>query len=481
MEHIIPELRQIVGDNHILTNPVDTSSYLAESRHRYTSECLGVVLPENAIEVTKIVEICAKNEIGIVPQGGNTGTVGGAVAEPNQILLNLKRMNQILSVDPGSYTMTVQSGCILEAVKDEAKKHSRLFPLTLGAQGSCQIGGNIATNAGGVNVLHYGNTRDLVLGLEVVLASGQIWDGLSDLRKDNTGYDLKNLFIGSEGTLGVITAATLKLFPDPQGNAVFLIGLSSPTRALQLLDVLKIASGDRLTTFELMSNIAVQSAVQHIEYQSDPFKSQHPWYVLVIAQSSNSDPNMKDQIMDTLSLQLENQIIDDVLIAQNQTQADAFAQLRENVVIAQKSLGASIKHDVSVPISGIPGFLELAFQRVVSRFPGARPYAFGHMGDGNIHFNVSQPKHENPANFLAKWEIMNELVYDLVSDLKGSFSAEHGVGISKINKMEKYKDPVELELLRNIKNTLDPQNLFNRGKIIREGSWKNCRENCREN
>ena len=458
-------LAQIVGAKNLITDEARLRRYTEELRGRYFSECLAVVLPADAAQVAAVVKCCAAASVSIVPQGGNTGAVGGAVAEPNQIILNLGRMKRIIEVDAVNYTICVEAGCILADIHDAANQHARFFPLNLGARGSCQIGGNLATNAGGINVLRYGNARDLVLGLEVVLADGRIWNGLNALRKNNTGYDLKNLFIGSEGTLGIITAATLKLFPAPRTRVVALAGLKDVDAAIELLSSLRVASSDRLTTFELMAGSAVQSAVKHIHGQTDPLRRQHLWYVLVVADSTADEPALRQQVEKCLAKALEDGILQDAVLAESESQAQRLMLLRENIVEAQKFEGGSIKHDVSVPVAAVPELLRRAEAAIKKAMPGARPCPYGHLGDGNIHLNISQPVGMDAQEFLAQWGAMNELVHEIAHQLNGSFSAEHGVGIARLEEMRRYKDPVSLALYREIKQALDPQNLFNPGKL----------------
>lgn len=466
MTEIIQKLERIVGRQYVITDKQKTAIYTEEQRRRYTSDCLAVVLPQTSAEVSGIVKFCGQKNISMVAQGGNTGAMGGAVANKNQLIVNLKRLDNIIEVNPTDYTMTVQAGCILANIQDTAKQHDRLFPLSLGAQGSCQIGGNLATNAGGINVLHYGNARDLVLGIEVVLSDGKILHALNTLRKNNTGYDLKNLFIGSEGTLGIITAAVLKLLPYPKGQLVSLIGIEAIDSGVALLSRLKFASSDRLTTFELMSQIAVETAVKHIHGQTSPFDKPYPWYILAIVHSSEQDSHLKQQIESTLASALEDGMIKDALIAQNQTQANRLILLREDIVEAQKFIGGSIKHDVSVPVSKVSEFIAHAYRAVKAFMPNALPYPYGHLGDGNIHFNISQPADMDKQKFLENWKAINTLIHDITHQYQGSFSAEHGIGISKLDEMEKYKDATELKLYRQLKKLLDPKGLLNPGKLV---------------
>ncbi len=468
MYKIIDGLRRIVGQQHVLTKKQKTVPYTTELRGRYSSDCLAVVLPATTQEASKIVQFCGQHSLTLVAQGGNTGTMGGTVASETQLIVNLKRLNKIIEVDAANYTMTVQAGCILANIQDTAKQHNRLFPLSLGAQGSCQIGGNLATNAGGINVLHYGNARDLALGIEVVLANGKIWHGLNALRKNNSGYDLKNLFIGCEGTLGIITAAVLKLFPSPNGQIVSLIGLPSVASGVNLLSRLKFASSDRLTTFELMSQLAVQTAIQHIPTQTDPFDEAYPWYILAVIDSSEPDAYLKNQIEQTLATAFKERVINNAVVAENQFQAQRLILLRENIVEAQHFIGASIKHDVAVAVSKVAAFIDRADQAVKALMPGVRPYLFGHLGDGSIHFNISQPaEHSTKQQFLDNRKAINTLIHDITHDYQGSFSAEHGIGIAQLEQMDQYKDPIEMTLYRQLKQLLDPEGILNPGKMLR--------------
>ena len=490
MQNHLQQLAQIVGAQHLITGGDKLSPYTTELRGRYQSQCLAVVLPADSAQVAAVIRYCAGVPLSIVPQGGNTGAMGGAVAHSGQVILNLGRMNRIVEIDPVNYTMNVQAGCILADLRDAALQHERFFPLSLGAQGSCQIGGNLATNAGGINVLHYGNARDLALGLEVALADGRIWNGLNSLRKNNSGYDLKNLFIGSEGTLGIITAATLKLFPAPRCQVVAVAGLKDADSALALLNRLRTASSDRLTTFELMANIAVQSAVRHIHGQTDPLRQQHPWYTLIVVnstgdegggdegvggegvggegvgdESAGGESELRRQMEACLARALDDGVLQDAVIAQNESQAQRLILLRENIVEAQKFEGGSIKHDISVPVARVPEFLRRAHEAVETALPGARICPYGHLGDGNMHFNISQPPEMDTQKFLDQWKPMNHLIHEIAHQLNGSFSAEHGIGIAKLEEMKRYKDPVALALYRQIKQALDPQDLFNPGKL----------------
>lgn len=472
MQNFLDRIAQIVGAQHLITAAAATQKYTAELRQRYASECRAVVLPADPEQVAAVVTCCAAAKVSMVPQGGNTGAVGGAVARREQVIINLGRMNRILEVDAANYSMRVQAGCVLADIQQAARRHERFFPLSLGAQGSCQIGGNLATNAGGINVLRYGSARDLTLGLEAVLADGRRYCGLSNVRKNNTGYDLKNLFIGSEGTLGIITAADLKLFPLARAQAAAVVGLQDADSALALLSSLRAATGDCLTTFELMANIAVQAAVAHIPRQSDPLPQQHPWYALIVAttshtaaESDDAETALQRQLESCLAQAMQQDIVQDAALATNDRQAQQLLRLRENIVTAQAFEGGSIKHDISVPLAQVPEFLRRAQHAVQAAMPGARPYAYGHMGDGNIHFNISQPPDMERAAFLAQAPQIHERVHEIVHQLNGSFSAEHGIGIAKLDDMKKYKDAVSLALYQQIKRAFDPHNLFNPGKV----------------
>ena len=465
MSNFLESLARIVGTKHLIVGGHGVRRYTEELRGRYHSECRAVVLPADATQVAAVVKCCAAARVSIVPQGGNTGAVGGAVARADQIILNLGRLNRVLEVDPVNHTIAVQGGCILAEVQEAAQRHARFFPLNLGARGSCQIGGNLATNAGGINVLRYGNARDLVLGVEAVLADGRIWNGLNALRKNNAGYDLKNLFIGSEGTLGIITAATLKLFPAPRSRVVALMGVPDPDAALALLGRLRDTTSDRLSTFELMAKIAVQSAVRHIHGQRDPLKDLHPWYVLAVADSSADEPELRHRVEACMADGMDAGMVRDAVIAENETQAERLLGLRENIVEAQKSEGGSIKHDVSVPVAAVPELIRRAEAAITKAMPGARPYPYGHLGDGNLHYNISQPPEMGRSEFLAQWQAMNERIHEIAHQLNGSFSAEHGVGLARLPEMKRYKDPVALALYRQIKQALDPNDLFNPGKL----------------
>ncbi len=442
--------------------------YLHEERGLYHGKAALVLRPASTAEVAKVVAACAAARIPIVPQGGNTGLCGGAAPhnDASEVILNLGRMNKVRAIDPVNFTMTVEAGCILADVQNVADENGCLFPLSLAAEGSCQIGGNLATNAGGINVLRYGNARDLVLGLEVVLPDGRIWNGLRSLGKDNTGYALRHLFVGAEGTLGIITAAVLKLFPRPTETATALCALNSLEDATTLLNRARALSGDAVTAFELIPRIGLEMCVKHIAGVTDPFAAPHPWYVLTEFSSSRPDVSVRGSFDGLLETAFEEGIIADAVIAESGEQQKSLWRIRESLPEAQKYEGGSIKHDVSVPVSRVPQFIAEGSAAVAARFPGVRPVPFGHLGDGNIHFNISQPVGADTAGYLKHWEEMNRVVHDMVVGMNGSISAEHGIGMLKVREMQRYKDPVELDLMRRLKHAIDPHNLMNPGKVV---------------
>tara|TARA_R110001583_G_scaffold71050_6_gene200624 strand:+ start:66215 stop:67687 length:1473 start_codon:yes stop_codon:yes gene_type:complete len=437
-----------------------------EARGKFAGAAKMVLFPASTDEVAACVRLCHIAGIALVPQGGNTGRCGGAVAKCGQILINLARMNQIIDIDARDFTMTVQAGTILHRIQQAASDHDLLFPLSLGAQGSCQIGGNLATNAGGLNVIRYGNTRDLVLGVEVVLADGTVWHGLSKLRKDNTGYDLRDLFIGSEGTLGIITACTLKLFPRPRHLATAWVALGSVDGALDLLALARRETGDAIAAFELMSRFAHDLCLRHIQNCINPLQTVAPWYVMIEITSSRPHDDLTSVMEGLLERALENGFITDATLARSDAQRANLWALREGIPGAQTREGGSIKHDVSVPVSSVPALIERGIAQAHKRIPGIRPCPFGHVGDGNIHFNFSQPENMPRKTFLAQWEDLNRDIHDIVADLGGSISAEHGIGQLKVKELVHYADPAKIRLLTAIKQAIDPKNTLNPGKII---------------
>ena len=464
LPNLISSLRNIVGADHVLSGE-SAAPYCSDWRGRYSGQALAVVLPGDTQQVAAVVTLCAENRIAIVPQGGNTSLCGGSVPLPQgqQLVLNLSRMNKIHALDAINYTLTVEAGCTLAAARDAAEQANRLFPLGLSAiAAQCEIGGNISTNAGGVGVLRYGNMRDLVLGLEVVLPDGRIWDGLRSLRKDNTGYDLKHLFIGAEGTLGIITAAVLKLFPRPQSVVSACVAVRDPAVAVKLLAHLRANCGDKISAFEIISSSCLDLVLKHIPDTAEPFFTRHEWIVLI---------ELSDVLQAPLDAPLHNalQAFNEGILefaVDSKNSAVSWWSLRKNISEAQKREGISIKHDVAVPISHVAEFITQTNAALHAAFNGLRIIAFGHIGDGNIHYNLSMLDSAQNAAFIAQSQQVNNIVYDIVHGLNGSISAEHGLGQLKRNEINHYKSALELELMRNIKHTLDPNNLINPGKVI---------------
>ncbi|PKU26073.1 FAD-binding oxidoreductase [Telmatospirillum siberiense] len=467
-QDILARIAAVVGPQGLLTGASEMAPYLEEQRGLFHGKALAVVRPGSTEEVAAVVRLCAEQGIGIVPQGGNTGLCGGASPDTtgSEIILNVSRMNKIRAIDPVNFTMTVEAGVILQTVQDTASDADCLYPLSFGAEGSAQIGGTIATNAGGAGVLRYGNARDLVMGLEVVLPDGRIWDGLRTLRKDNTGYDLKHLFIGSEGSLGIITAAVLKLFPKPTDIQTAFCALGSLDAALALLSRARAATGDSVTTFELIPRIGLEIAVKHVHGVTDPLAERHDWYVLMELSSSRADANLQESLETLLGDAMEEGEVVDAVIASSSERQQALWRIREGIPEAQKREGGSIKHDVSVPISAVPEFIRQASLAVEAAIPGIRPVPFGHVGDGNIHFNLSQPIGADKQAYIGEWARMNRIVHDIVVGIQGSISAEHGIGQLKKNELAHYKAPLELDLMKRIKAAFDPRGLMNPGKIV---------------
>ncbi|MBG1233079.1 FAD-binding oxidoreductase [Aestuariivirga litoralis] len=449
----------IVGEKNAITDAADQVPYLKEWRDMWRGTTPVVLRPANTAEISAILKLAHETNTRIVPQSGNTGLVNGQIPQGDEVLLSLNRMTRVIEVDAANNTMTVEAGCILQNVQKAAEEVDRLFPLSLASEGSARIGGNLSSNAGGLNVLAYGNTRELCLGLEVVLADGRIWDGLRSLRKDNTGYDLKDLFIGAEGTLGVITAAVLKLFPRPRRYDTCFCAVSTPQAALELLHLVKGSNG-HVVAFELLPAIGVGFAVQHMQ-AVNPLSTASPWYVLFEIADGSSE-----SVEEVLDLSLTKGVLTDGALAQSEAQRQSFWHMRESLSESQKFEGGSIKHDVSVPVSRVPDFLEAAIAAVARFMPGARPCPFGHMGDGNIHFNVSQPVGMDKQAFLAQWQAMNEVVFAEVLKRNGSISAEHGIGRLKAQDMLKIKSPVELDMMRSLKQAFDPKNILNPGRVL---------------
>ncbi|WP_199086962.1 FAD-binding oxidoreductase [Bosea sp. ASV33] len=467
MSAILDRMAGIVGAKNIITDADAMVPYLKEWRDLFRGKAQGIVRPGSTAEVAELVKLAAETGTVLVPQGGNTGLVGGQIpiSEGREVILSLQRLDKIRAVDTDGDTMIVEAGVTLKRAQDAAEAAGRLFPLSLASEGSCTIGGNLSTNAGGTAVLAYGNARELCMGLEVVLPDGRIWNGLRQLRKDNTGYDLKNLFIGAEGTLGIITAAVLKLFPAPAARATAFLAVPDPAAALELLNAAKAGAGGTLTTFELMPRIGMDFVLRHASGTRDPLSEPSPWYVLMEV-SAQQASGLDEHVEAFLGEALENGIVTDAALAGSLTQRADFWKLREMLSEVQTYEGGSIKHDVSVPIHATPEFLARAITAVEAMVPGCRPVPFGHLGDGNIHFNVSQPVGADKAGFLARWSEMNAAVHAIVAELHGSISAEHGIGRLKRDLLPGVKDPVELDLMRTLKKTLDPQGILNPGAVL---------------
>jgi len=465
----LARIKAIVGARGWIADPDAMAPYLAETRGLFRGATELVVRPASTEEAAAVVRACAEAGLAMVPQGGNTGLCGGAVAHEGSVVISLARMNKIRAIDALDYTMTVEAGCILADLQAAALQHERLFPLSLAAEGSCQIGGNLATNAGGTAVLRYGNARDLVLGLEVVLPDGQVWNGLRGLRKDNTGYDLKQLFIGAEGTLGLITAAVLKLFPRPLDSATALVAVRDIYAAAELLARARGETGDAVTTFELMNRLSLDMVMKHLPGAVEPLAARYDQYVLIELTSARADAGLAGALEGCLGRAAEDGVVLDAAIAQNDAQAKAMWRLREAVPDVQKYEGGSIKHDITVPISRIAEFIDRATRTVEAALPGIRVVAFGHVGDGNVHFNLSQPVGMATPDFMAMWGRFNQITHDIAIAMDGSFSAEHGIGQLKLGEMTHYKSAVELALMRRLKGALDPANLMNPGKVVPTG------------
>jgi len=461
---LIARFRAIVGDKYAVTDAADIAPYVTEERDLFHGRSPLVLRPGSTAEVSAICKLATEHRIALVPQGGNTGLVGGQTPHHGEVVVSMRRLDKIRDVDTASNTMTCEAGVVLQVAQARAGEVDRLFPLSLGAEGSCTIGGNLSTNAGGTAALAYGVAREMALGLEVVLADGRIFNGLSKLKKDNTGYDLRNLFIGAEGTLGIITAATLKLFPKPRAVETAYVGVKSPAAALKLLAISQNEVAGSLTSFELLADVAVDFSIRHGIDIRDPLAGKHPWYVLMELSSPRDDARAALEAI--LSKGLEDGIVDDAVIAANLGQRQAFWKLRDEMSAAQKPEGGSIKHDISVPVAAVPEFIAQAHAAVTKLIPGSRPVPFGHLGDGNIHYNVSQPIGGKPEDFLARWHEVNEVVFAIVLRLGGSISAEHGIGVLKRDELPDVKDKVAIALMRGIKAMLDPLGIMNPGKVL---------------
>ncbi len=461
----------IVGAaNALRPEETDLTHYTQENRNLLHGKTPLVLRPGSTEEVAAIVRLAVETTTALVPQGGHTGHVAGGAPDDSgtQIVIAMERMNRLREIDVAGNTMTVEAGMVLQRVQEIAAEHDRLFPLSLASQGSCQIGGNISSNAGGVAALSYGNTRELVLGLEVVLADGQVWDGLRKLKKDNTGYALRHLFIGGEGTLGIVTAAVLKLLPRPAGKEVVFAGMKTAQAALELLNSALAVAGPSLTTFEFIHRTPLDFTLEHIAGTRDPLAGRHEWYVLAELSSGRSAEDARKMAETIFHAAIESGIIDDASVAGSVAQQNQLWKLREDMPGAQAFEGGSIKHDISLPVHSIPEFLAQARPLVESTYPGARVCCFGHMGDGNLHYNVSQPKGGDTKAFLAAGERINDAVNTLVVAMEGSVSAEHGVGQLKRDLIARLKSPVEMELMRAVKRALDPDGIMNPGKVVRE-------------
>jgi D-lactate dehydrogenase (cytochrome) len=468
MNEFLDRCREILGANYVLTDESDTASYLTDWRRRHTGKALAVVKPGSTEEVAAAVRLCNEFRVPIVPQGGNTGLVLGSVPDESgkAIVLSLTRLNRIRAIDTINNTMTVDAGCILENIQSAAAEAGRLFPLSLAAEGSCTIGGNLATNAGGTAVLRYGNTRELCLGLEVVTAQGDIWSGLNGLRKDNTGYDLRDLFIGAEGTLGIITAAVLKIFPQPQVQLTALAAMDTPDDALKLLSLAQEKCGAALTGFELMSEFCLQLVAKHFPQMRLPFQQAYSQYVLLELSDSESEDHANAMLESVISDALEQGVIRDAVVASSIAQSKALWNLREHIPLAQAEEGKNIKHDISVQISRIGDFIRTTDVLLQENFPGCRLVTFGHLGDGNLHYNVSPPENDSHDEFIAQQEAVNRVVHDSVHRFGGSISAEHGLGALKRDEIRRYKSDIEIGMMQAVKHALDPLNLMNPGKVI---------------
>lgn len=468
-EQLIAQLSSIVGERYVLTADADMAGYLTEPRDLFHGRARCVVRPGATQEVSRVLALCNGHGVPVVPQGGNTGLVGGQIPGQGhnrpEVLLSLNRMNAIRETDTASNTMTVEAGMTLLAVQRAADEAGALFPLSLASEGSCTIGGNLATNAGGTAVLAYGNARDLVNGLEVVLADGRVLSNLSRLKKDNTGYDLKHLFMGSEGTLGIITAAVVKLYPKPRSVQTAFVGLKSPYDALALLQLAQARAGNDVKTFELMARFALDVVLNHAAGARDPLQGRHEWYVLMEL-GSQIESGLDDVLMGILEAAAGDGILEDAAVAASLDQRAAFWKLREDMSEMQKFEGGSIKHDISVPVARVPEFLDAVYPAVEAFMPGARPCPFGHLGDGNIHCNISQPVGMDKQTFLDSWYEMNGVVHAIVQKLDGSISAEHGIGSLKRDLLPGVKDPVAMQVMHTLKQALDPGNILNPGKVL---------------
>ena len=465
--NLLDTLAAAIGTGHVLTEAADLAPYLAEERGLFHGAALAVARPGSTGEVAAVVAACARAGIAMVPQGGNTGLCGGGVPSErgDSVVISTERLTGIRKLDAVDFTMTAEAGCVLATLQAAAAEAGCLFPLSLGAEGSCRIGGNISTNAGGTNVLRYGTTRDLVLGLEVVLPDGRVWNGLKSLRKDNTGYALHHLFIGAEGTLGIVTAAVLKLFPAIAERQTAMVGLGDLDAALVLLARARRASGDAVTACELIPRLGLDLCLRHIPGSRDPFARSYPWYLL-LELSSSRPGGLREALEAMLAEALDEGLALDAVLAESLEQRHALWRIRESIPEAQKKEGGSIKHDVAVATSRVPEMIRRCTKAVETALPGVRVVAFGHLGDGNTHFNLTQPVGADKPGFLAQWSRMNRIVHDIVVEMEGSISAEHGIGRLKTDELAHYKPALDLELMRRVKTALDPRGLMNPGKVV---------------
>jgi len=463
-------LREILGADGLLTATADCAPFLTDHRRLFQGAALAVALPRSVTQVSQLLSLCDAQRVGVVPHGGNTGYCGGATADESgrQLVLSLRRLNRIRSLEAANYSLIAEAGCVLAQVQRAADEADRYFPLSLGSEGSCQIGGNLSTNAGGVSVLRYGMMRDLVLGLEVVLADGRVLPALSALRKDNTGYDVRSLFLGAEGTLGVITAASLRLFPKIRARATALAAVPEVRAAVELLARLRDASSDRVNSFELIPRIAIELTTRHIPGVTDPLERPYPWYVLCELASARAAEPLDAVLEESLGSALIQGVVLNAALARSERERAALWKLRESIPEAQRLEGAGLKHDVSVPVAALAQFVTRASQWVSANVPDGLLIAYGHVGDGNLHFNVSAAPGAPRERFLAREEPVRRAIHDLVSEFGGSFSAEHGIGRLKVGELERYTSPVELALMRAVKHAFDPHGIMNPGKVLRE-------------
>jgi FAD/FMN-containing dehydrogenase len=469
IDETLRALTGILGADAIVTEPSELAPFLGDHRLLYRGRALALALPRSVEQISHLLRFCNERRIGVVPHGGNTGYCGGATPDESgqQLVLSMRRLNRIRGIDPLNYSLVAEAGCILADVQRAADEAERFFPLSLGSEGTCQIGGNLSTNAGGLSVLRYGMMRDLVLGLEVVLADGRVLPLLSALRKDNTGYDVKSLFLGAEGTLGIITAASLKLFPRISASATAFAAVPDVRSAVSLLARLRETSGDRVSSFELIPRIGVELTTQHIPGVTDPLGHPHSWYVLCELTSARAADPLDEAMEEALAEALEAGLVLDGVLARSERERAALWKLRETIPEAQRIDGANLKHDISVPITALADFVEQASAWVLANVPDGRLVAYGHVGDGNLHFNLNQAPGTDRNTFLARESTIKRAIHDMVAAYDGSFSAEHGIGKLKVEELERYASPVELDLMRSLKKALDPNAVLNPGKVLR--------------